>query len=57
VQALANYQRSLQLNPNQPQLASRVGAISTPVAPLAVPPGTVPNSAPRWVAAPQGAVR
>jgi tetratricopeptide (TPR) repeat protein len=57
VQALANYQRSLQLNPNQPQLASRVGAISTPVAPMAPPPGTIPAGAPRWVAAPQGAVR
>ncbi len=29
-QALANYQRSLQLNPNQPQLASRVVALSMP---------------------------
>jgi Flp pilus assembly protein TadD len=41
VQALANYQRALQLDPNQPQLASRVGALSTPVPPLtAPPPGT-----------------
>jgi len=31
MQALANYQRSLQLDPNQPQLASRVTTLSTPV--------------------------
>jgi tetratricopeptide (TPR) repeat protein len=30
-QALANYQRSLGLDPNQPQLAARVTALSTPV--------------------------
>ena len=35
-QAVANYQRSLQLDPNQPQLAARVTALSTPV--LAAPP-------------------
>lgn len=40
-QALANYQRALQIDPRQPQLASRVGALSTPVAPLGAPsPGT-----------------
>lgn len=38
-QALANYQRSLQLNPNQPQLASRVVTLSTPQVPLVTPPG------------------
>jgi tetratricopeptide (TPR) repeat protein len=35
-QAVANYQRSLQLDPNQPQLASRVTALSTPV--MVAPP-------------------
>ncbi len=38
-QAVANYQRSLQIDPNQPQLASRIGALSTPVGPLVTPPG------------------
>lgn len=37
-QALANYQRSLQVDPHQPQLASRIGALSTPVAPLVASP-------------------
>ena len=36
-QALANYQRSLQLNPNQPQLASRVVSLSMPHSPSARP--------------------
>ncbi len=36
-QALANYQRSLQLDPNQPQLASRVAALSMPQMSLGVP--------------------
>jgi tetratricopeptide (TPR) repeat protein len=42
-QALANYQRSLQLDPHQPQLASRVSALSTPIlaAPAATPPTRV----------------
>jgi tetratricopeptide (TPR) repeat protein len=39
MQALANYQRSLQLNPNQPQLASRITALSTPQFPVVTPPG------------------
>ena len=38
-QALANYQRSLSVDPNQPQLASRVSSLSTPTAPLFTPPG------------------
>lgn len=38
MQALANYQRSLQLDPNQPQLAQRVAALSTPVV-VTTPPG------------------
>jgi Tfp pilus assembly protein PilF len=37
MQALANYQRSLQLDPNQPQLAQRVTALSTPL--MVTPPG------------------
>lgn len=37
MQALANYQRSLQLDPNQPQLAQRVTALSTPI--MVTPPG------------------
>jgi len=49
-QALANYQRALQIDPRQPQLASRVGALSTPVAPLGAPAGTrivtTPSSVP-----------
>ena len=38
-QALANYQRSLAVDPNQPQLASRVGALTTPAIPAFTPPG------------------
>lgn len=42
-QAIANYQRSLQLNPNQPALASRVVSLSMPQfavgAPVQTPPG------------------
>ncbi len=38
-QALANYRRSLQLNPNQPLLASRITALSTPQVPVVTPPG------------------
>ncbi len=38
-QALANYQRSLSVDPNQPLLAARVSAISTPQAPIFTPPG------------------
>jgi tetratricopeptide (TPR) repeat protein len=38
-QALANYQRSLSVNPNQPQLAARVAALSIPAAPVFTPPG------------------
>jgi tetratricopeptide (TPR) repeat protein len=49
VQALANYQRSLQLDPNQPQLAQRITALATPV--MVTPPGgsrvvTAPQAAP-----------
>jgi tetratricopeptide (TPR) repeat protein len=39
-QALANYQRSLSVDPNQPQIASRIGALSTPMAPAFTPPGS-----------------
>jgi tetratricopeptide (TPR) repeat protein len=39
VQALANYQRSLASNPNQPLLASRVTSMTTPSAPVFTPPG------------------
>jgi tetratricopeptide (TPR) repeat protein len=39
-QALANYQRALLIDPRQPQVASRVGALGTPVAPIGAPPGT-----------------
>ncbi len=52
VQALANYQRALQIDPNQPQLASRVGALSTPVPPLTAPPAGT-----RVVTTPQAPVR
>ncbi len=46
-QALANYQRSLQLDPHQSQLASRVAALSTPVrAAPAATPGTRVVTAP-----------
>ncbi len=42
-QAIANYQRSLQLNPNQPALASRVVSLSMPQfavgEPVQTPPG------------------
>jgi len=38
-QALMNYQRSLQLDPQQPQLAARVTALSTPQFPVMTPPG------------------
>jgi tetratricopeptide (TPR) repeat protein len=37
MQALANYQRSLALDPSQPQLAQRVAALSTPL--VVTPPG------------------
>ncbi len=37
MQALANYQRSLQLNPNQPLLASRVTTLSTPQLQITTP--------------------
>lgn len=60
-QAISNYQRSLQLDPNQPQLAARVNAMSTPVAPLVPtppgPPGIVPASDPRIVTAPTAPTR
>ncbi len=39
MQALANYQRSLSVDRNQPQLASRITALSTPAAPVFTPPG------------------
>ncbi|MGD9722799.1 MAG: tetratricopeptide repeat protein [Pirellulales bacterium] len=38
-QAVANYQRSLAVNPNQPQLSQRVAALTTPAAPIFTPPG------------------
>lgn len=38
-QAVANYQRSLAANPNQPQLAARVAALTTPAVPAFTPPG------------------
>jgi tetratricopeptide (TPR) repeat protein len=51
-QAVANYQRSLAANPNQPQLASRVAALTTPAPPVFTPPGgtrvvTAPAAVPR----------
>jgi tetratricopeptide (TPR) repeat protein len=51
-QAVADYQRSLAANPNQPQLASRVAALTTPTAPVFTPPGgtrvvTAPVAPPR----------
>ena len=51
-QAVANYQRSLSANPNQPQLATRVATLTTPAAPMwTAPPGTrvvtVPAPPPR----------
>jgi len=36
-QALANYQRSLSVDPNQPQVASRIGALSPAVTPMLTP--------------------
>jgi tetratricopeptide (TPR) repeat protein len=53
-QALANYQRSLQLDPNQPQLAARVAVLGTPV--LAAPPAQGPGGT-RIVTAPGTPVR
>ena len=38
-QAVANYQRALSINPNQPQLAARVATLTTPAAPITTPPG------------------
>jgi Flp pilus assembly protein TadD len=52
-QALANYQRSLQLDPNQPQLAARVASLSTPV--FSAPPTTAPDT--RMVTVPAAPVR
>jgi tetratricopeptide (TPR) repeat protein len=51
-QAVANYQRSLSINPNQPQLAARVAALTTPAAPVFTPPGGT-----RVVTAPAAPVR
>jgi tetratricopeptide (TPR) repeat protein len=51
-QALANYQRSLQVDPHQPQVASRIGALSAPVYPGVTPPGGT-----RIVTAPPAALR
>jgi tetratricopeptide (TPR) repeat protein len=47
-QAVANYQRALQIDPNQPQIASRVGALTLPAPPLGLPapPGTRVVTAP-----------
>jgi tetratricopeptide (TPR) repeat protein len=45
VQALANYQRALQIDPTQTQLATRVATLTTPVAPV-VPAGTRVVTAP-----------
>ncbi len=38
-QALANYQRSLSVDPNQPQVASRISALSMPIGGGFTPPG------------------
>jgi tetratricopeptide (TPR) repeat protein len=51
-QAVANYQRSLSVNPNQPQLTARVAALTTPTTPIFTPPGgtrvvTAPSLPPR----------
>ncbi len=47
VQALANYQRSLQLDPNQPQIASRIGTLSgTAASAITAPGGTRLAAAP-----------
>ncbi len=51
-QAVANYQRSLAVNPSQPQLAARVAALTTPATPVFTPPGgtrvvTAPGAPPR----------
>jgi cytochrome c-type biogenesis protein CcmH/NrfG len=57
-QALANYQRSLQINPNQSDVAARVTALQTAIAqqPLALPPP--PGSTPPAMAGqPAPAVR
>jgi len=50
-QALANYQRSLQLNPNQPQLASRITSLSMPQMSIGTPVPTPPDGT-RVVTAP-----
>jgi tetratricopeptide (TPR) repeat protein len=52
-QALANYQRSLQLNPNQPQLASRVAALSMPQIAVGAPAVPTPPDGTRVVTTPQ----
>ena len=58
-QALRNYQQSLELNPNQPDVSARVAALQTTLAhqPLAlpVPPGSAPAGAIPGGAAPVAA--
>jgi tetratricopeptide (TPR) repeat protein len=54
VQALANYQRSLAYNQNQPQVAARVAALQA--GGIGAPNYAAPGDS-RWVAAPGGTVR
>lgn len=55
VQALANYERSLAYNRDQPQIAHRIAALQA--SGIGAPVYTVPGHGTRWVAAPGNVVR